>query len=736
MQERLERFFAHYNPDKIANIPVILKQFEGQEEELFATLVSKYGPEPPSGDTNNAVRDRLVRYFEAYNPSKLSNVEVILQQFAGKEEELFATLVGKYGPEPPVSNAPASDTAHDTYRDRLIRFFEAYNRNKIANVDLILEQYQGNEEELFATLVGKYGPEPGAEAKATPATVNEQPPLPSNTSNAVRDRLVRYFEAYNPSKLNNVDVILQQFAGKEEELFATLVSKYGPEPGTESKAAHTIVNEQDQPTAPKRTVPTVQDRRVKKCVADVLDIFTRFKSDKATDAEASHYILSFPGYEEYGVSLARVSLQFPLDPTTFTPVDHLALQHWKEMQKFAKEWKRSRTSLEQNAAKVFESVSKLMSTSLEQAQVATSRNAERRSRVINKALEYLPSVEEEARDVMEDACEVQLHGLWVWFRRTRDELLARHRPDEVQDLHERFKRWRRSISPHVVDVIASKGLKDDALKTHMELRRGQQLFASRRGELEKYGVVSPEPVPQQSPLQQTNSGGANTTPAKKLVLGSTPSSASPSSRKPKRKEAKKTTASAAVAGPAVKWRPAGLNASSTPKKKDSVDGTTALLSRKPTVSGRIPTTVPCPFRFVDNHTNATEQQQKQQSPQQMSPRRACTSENPVSSVIEYHADSPTMSLSPNRGSAAAAAAAIFLKPALHQSRSPVSSDLVEPQTARSSGGKSEQQLSSSSSPMPLSLLPYQRKRSSLLSSSHISVPCTLKAKKGLFSKTK
>eukprot|EP00760_Papus_ankaliazontas_P017126 PhM_4_TR17042/c0_g1_i10/m.34819 len=249
MQERLERFFAHYNPDKIANIPVILKQFEGQEEELFATLVSKYGPEPPSGDTNNAVRDRLVRYFEAYNPSKLSNVEVILQQFAGKEEELFATLVGKYGPEPPVSNAPASDTAHDTYRDRLIRFFEAYNRNKIANVDLILEQYQGNEEELFATLVGKYGPEPGAEAKATPATVNEQPPLPSNTSNAVRDRLVRYFEAYNPSKLSNVDVILQQFAGKEEELFATLVSKYGPEPSAESEVAPAaIANEQSPPT--------------------------------------------------------------------------------------------------------------------------------------------------------------------------------------------------------------------------------------------------------------------------------------------------------------------------------------------------------------------------------------------------------------------------------------------------------------------------------------------------------
>eukprot|EP00760_Papus_ankaliazontas_P017134 PhM_4_TR17042/c0_g1_i5/m.34835 len=215
MQERLERFFAHYNPDKIANIPVILKQFEGQEEELFATLVSKYGPEPGAPAITN-----------------------------GQQPPPSSTTV-----RPGRGDAPASDTAHDTYRDRLIRFFEAYNRNKIANVDLILEQYQGNEEELFATLVGKYGPEPGAEAKATPATVNEQPPLPSNTSNAVRDRLVRYFEAYNPSKLSNVDVILQQFAGKEEELFATLVSKYGPEPSAESEVAPAaIANEQSPPT--------------------------------------------------------------------------------------------------------------------------------------------------------------------------------------------------------------------------------------------------------------------------------------------------------------------------------------------------------------------------------------------------------------------------------------------------------------------------------------------------------
>lgn len=43
---------------------------------------------------------RLYRFYEKYNPQKLCNVEKLLSQSRGEEEQLFAILVGKYGPEP------------------------------------------------------------------------------------------------------------------------------------------------------------------------------------------------------------------------------------------------------------------------------------------------------------------------------------------------------------------------------------------------------------------------------------------------------------------------------------------------------------------------------------------------------------------------------------------------------------------------------------------------------------
>lgn len=43
---------------------------------------------------------RLYRFYERYNPQKLCNVEKLLSECRGEEEQLFAILVGKYGPEP------------------------------------------------------------------------------------------------------------------------------------------------------------------------------------------------------------------------------------------------------------------------------------------------------------------------------------------------------------------------------------------------------------------------------------------------------------------------------------------------------------------------------------------------------------------------------------------------------------------------------------------------------------
>ncbi|EKF32120.1 hypothetical protein MOQ_004035 [Trypanosoma cruzi marinkellei] len=55
-----------------------------------------------------------------------------------------------------------------SYRERLVAFYEKYAPRKVGQVDAQLEKYAGREEDFFAALVQKYGPEPG-NAAGTPA---------------------------------------------------------------------------------------------------------------------------------------------------------------------------------------------------------------------------------------------------------------------------------------------------------------------------------------------------------------------------------------------------------------------------------------------------------------------------------------------------------------------------------------------------------------------------------------
>ena len=103
-------------------------------------MVKKYGPEPDNDKSHNAsavtntdsTRERLVRFFEKYNKEKIDTVDKILVSYKGKEEQLFEALVKKYGPEPDndKSHNASAVTNTDSTRERLVRFFEKYNKEK------------------------------------------------------------------------------------------------------------------------------------------------------------------------------------------------------------------------------------------------------------------------------------------------------------------------------------------------------------------------------------------------------------------------------------------------------------------------------------------------------------------------------------------------------------------------------------------------------------------------------
>ncbi|RNF25700.1 uncharacterized protein Tco025E_02137, partial [Trypanosoma conorhini] len=99
------------------------------------------------------------------------------------------------------------------YRDRLATFYERYAPAKLRQVDAQLQKYAGREEDFFAALVQKYGPEPAVAAAvaatpaaaATPATsspANRSLALaPAGAPSPYRDRLATFYERYAPAKL-------------------------------------------------------------------------------------------------------------------------------------------------------------------------------------------------------------------------------------------------------------------------------------------------------------------------------------------------------------------------------------------------------------------------------------------------------------------------------------------------------------------------------------------------------
>ena len=77
---------------------------ELQSSADFAQMLedSKFADEMMSADANDVssvqtkYREILLAVYKTHNPAKLKDVEVILKEWAGKEEELIANLEARY----------------------------------------------------------------------------------------------------------------------------------------------------------------------------------------------------------------------------------------------------------------------------------------------------------------------------------------------------------------------------------------------------------------------------------------------------------------------------------------------------------------------------------------------------------------------------------------------------------------------------------------------------------------
>jgi hypothetical protein len=300
-RDRLVRFYAKYAPDKLPEVDSILVKYAGKETKMFQVLVDRYGPEPDAaaGASQGDYHGRLTRYLLKYAPERAGSVETMLEKYRGHEEEMFATLVSKLGPEPPSTAAPnaqaaasASPAAPSPFRDRLVRFYTKYAPDKLPEVDVLLAKYAGKEVKMFEVLAQRYGPEPTAadvpvrnnnatttQPQPTPPSPTPAPPSHSGATNDYRGRLTRYLQKYAPDKVSGVDSMLDKYRGREEELFATLVSKLGPEPsssGTSTQPAAAPLA--TAPVASPAVPPAHRDRLVR--------FYAKYSPDKLPEVDS------------------------------------------------------------------------------------------------------------------------------------------------------------------------------------------------------------------------------------------------------------------------------------------------------------------------------------------------------------------------------------------------------------------------------------------------------------------
>ncbi len=305
VKERVTRMYRKYDAKRLDSVDTSMEVYRGLELLLLEALVQKYGPEPsaasddqPSLQSSQSscvpepFRDRLSAFYLRYNADKLQSVPAKLQRYAGREEELMLQLVRKYGPEPsnasppqsprqgPSSPAAASGDALASIRQRIKDLFERNGLGeKVGSIDDLLALNKGAEDSLLEALELKYAASPAAcgdvSPTATPANKRGRSRSYTVMASAWKTRLTRFFTKYDADRLSSVDLLLANFAGREEELMHDLVQKYGPEDADKKEEEEEESTDEPHANAAAATPPPADEPALRE------ERNAKFRSDEA-----------------------------------------------------------------------------------------------------------------------------------------------------------------------------------------------------------------------------------------------------------------------------------------------------------------------------------------------------------------------------------------------------------------------------------------------------------------------
>ncbi|EKF39211.1 hypothetical protein MOQ_000572 [Trypanosoma cruzi marinkellei] len=174
-RRRLIRFYEVHNPSCLSSVDAIWQTYRGREEDIFRVLTDKYGPEPVLQDENGeSLRTQVRGPNTSLDGLSIPQKDLHLQNqfkerpessqnrkdFALPKAESSLTLnlidVNKTKGVHYSRQTTVKPEKSRNLREKLIEFYQKYNKSMVPFVNEVIENYNGNEERMFEDLKRQY----------------------------------------------------------------------------------------------------------------------------------------------------------------------------------------------------------------------------------------------------------------------------------------------------------------------------------------------------------------------------------------------------------------------------------------------------------------------------------------------------------------------------------------------------------------------------------------------------
>ena len=232
----LSSFIKKHDIKLLPQLTKMLRSYAGKETKLCLRLAKKYDALNPLNrvfvsrvvdEDYNDYEKLTTLYLSIFYPQDVDEAKALCVKYVGKEDELFKKLSSNFRAINPLlmdRGGVKQDDAVVDYKALLTTFYEKHDPDQVVSVEEVLGKCVGKEAILFSVIALKYDT-----SNALNAVFEERFASVMDGQTTIFDHmsLLRlYLSVFHPSCVTDAKTMLDQYEGKESELFSRLATKF------------------------------------------------------------------------------------------------------------------------------------------------------------------------------------------------------------------------------------------------------------------------------------------------------------------------------------------------------------------------------------------------------------------------------------------------------------------------------------------------------------------------------